>query len=160
MNYLDIIISIPIVFGIIMGLKRGIVKEVLAIAGIVLGIVVSRAYAGEAATWLHDQVSTWDINLLRPIAAFTIFIAVAVICNLLAYLLTKLFKLISLGWVNRLVGALFGAVKWVLIVSVIVLCIDMLDGVLHFIKPEVKESSMLYAEALKLMQSLTVLITG
>ena len=160
MNYLDIIISIPIVFGIIMGLKRGIVKEVLAIAGIVLGIVVSRAYAGEAATWLHDQVSTWDINLLRPIAAFTIFIAVAVICNLLAYLLTKLFKLISLGWVNRLVGALFGAVKWVLIVSVIVLCIDMLDGVLHFIKPEVKESSMLYAEALKLMQSLKVMITG
>lgn len=160
MNYLDIIISIPIVFGIIMGLKRGIVKEVLAIAGIVLGIVVSRAYAGEAAIWLHDQVSTWDINLLRPIAAFTIFIAVAVICNVLAYLLTKLFKLIALGWLNRLVGALFGAVKWVLIVSVIVLCIDMLDGVLHFIKPEVKESSMLYAEALKLMQSLKVMITG
>ena len=160
MKYLDIVILIPVVFGIIMGLKRGIVKEVFAITGIVLGIVVSRAYAGEAAVWLNDQVSTWDINLLRPIAAFIIFIAVAVICNLLAYLLTKLFKLIALGWLNRLVGGLFGAFKWVLIVSVIVLCIDMLDGVLHFIKPELKEGSMLYPYCLKLMQSLKVMIAG
>ena len=160
MNYLDIIISIPIVFGIIMGVKRGVVKEVLALAGIVLGIFVSRAYAGDAAAWLHDNVSTWDANLLRPIAAFSLFILTALVCNLLAYLLTKLFKLISLGWLNRLIGGVFGAVKWVLIVSIIVLCVDMLDSVLHFIRPEIKESSILYAEALNLMQSLKVMIAA
>lgn len=160
MNYLDIIISAPVIIGIIIGLKRGVVKEVFAIVGIVLGIFAARAFAGDAAVWMQQQVSNWDINLLRPIAAFTIFVLVAVVCNLLAYLLTKLFKLISLGWLNRLIGGLFGAVKWMLIVAIIVMCIDMLDGVLHFIKPELKDNSLLYPYALRLMQSVKVMITA
>lgn len=157
MSYLDIIIAIPIILGIILGVMRGLIKEVLAIVGIILGIVVARIYAGDAAAWLQ-QVSTWDINLLKPIAAFFIFIAVAIVCNLLARLLTKLFKLISLSWINRLVGGLFGAAKWILIVAVIITCIDMLDGVLHFIKPELKQSSVLYPYALQLTQTLKLML--
>ncbi len=157
MSYLDIIIAIPIILGIILGVMRGLIKEVLAIVGIILGIVVARIYAGDAAAWLQ-QVSTWDINLLKPIAAFFIFIAVAIVCNLLARLLTKLFKLISLSWVNRLVGGLFGAAKWILIVAVIITCIDMLDGVLHFIQPELKQSSVLYPYALQLTQTLKLML--
>ena len=157
MSYLDIIIALPIILGIILGVMRGLIKEVLAIVGIILGIVVARIYAGDAAAWLQ-QVSTWDINLLKPIAAFFIFIAVAIVCNLLARLLTKLFKLISLSWVNRLVGGLFGAAKWILIVAVIITCIDMLDGVLHFIQPELKQSSVLYPYALQLTQTLKLML--
>lgn len=157
MSYLDIIIAIPIILGIILGVMRGLIKEVLAIVGIILGIVVARIYAGDAAAWLQ-QLSSWDINLLKPIAAFFIFIAVAIVCNLLARLLTKLFKLISLSWVNRLVGGLFGAAKWILIVAVIITCIDMLDGVLHFIQPELKQSSVLYPYALQLTQTLKLML--
>ncbi len=157
MSYLDIIIAIPIILGIILGVMRGLIKEVLAIVGIILGIVVARIYAGDAAAWLQ-QLSSWDINLLKPIAAFFIFIAVAIVCNLLARLLTKLFKLISLSWINRLVGGLFGAAKWILIVAVIITCIDMLDGVLHFIKPELKQSSVLYPYALQLTQTLKLML--
>ena len=131
--------------------------EVFAIAGIILGIVVARIYAGEAAVWLQ-QVSSWDINLLKPIASFCLFIIVALVCRLLAHLLTKLFKLISLGWVNRLVGGLFGAAKWILILAVIITCIDMIDGVLHFIQPEVKQKSILYPLAIQLTQSLKAML--
>jgi membrane protein required for colicin V production len=83
---------------------------------------------------------------------------VAIVCNLLARLLTKLFKLISLSWINRLVGGLFGAAKWILIVAVIITCIDMLDGVLHFIQPELKQSSVLYPYALQLTQTLKLML--
>ena len=159
MSYIDIIIALPIIYGIIRGLMRGVITEVFAIAGIILGIVVAKIYAGDAAVWLQS-ISTWDINLLRPIASFCIFIVVAIVCNLLARLLTKLFKLIALGWINRLVGGLFGAAKWILIVAVIITCVDMLDGVLHFIKPELKQSSVLYAYALQLTQSLKLMLTS
>lgn len=157
MSYLDIIIVIPVIYGIIRGVMRGIVMEVFAIVGIILGIVVARVYAGDAATWLQ-QVSEWDINLLKPIAAFVIFILVAIACRLLAQLLTKLFKLISLGWINRLVGGIFGAVKWIIIIAVIITCIDMLDGVLHFIKPELKQNSFLHPYAIQLVQTLKLMI--
>ena len=157
MSYLDIIILLPILFGIIMGVKRGVVMEVFALVGIILGIVVSRIYAGDAAAWLQ-QVSQWDVNLLKPIAAFVLFVLVAIACRLLSLLLTKLFKLIALGWLNRLIGGLFGAVKWILILAVIVTCIDMLDGILHFIKPEQKENSVLYPLAIQLTQSIKSMI--
>ncbi|MBQ7648475.1 MAG: CvpA family protein [Paludibacteraceae bacterium] len=157
MSYLDIIILLPILFGIIMGVKRGVVMEIFAIVGIILGIVVSRIYAGDAAEWLQ-QVSQWDVNLLKPIAAFALFVLVAIACRLLSLLLTKLFKLIALGWLNRLIGGLFGAVKWILILAVIVTCIDMLDGILHFIKPELKENSVLYPLAIQLTQSIKSMI--
>ena len=151
MNYLDIIIALPIIYGIIRGVMRGIVMEVFAIVGIILGIVVARMYAGDAAVWLQ-QVSQWDVNLLQPIASFVIFIVVALVCNMLAKLLTKLFKMIALGWMNRLAGGLFGAAKWIIILAVIITCVDMLDGVLHFIKPELRESSILYPRAIQLTQ--------
>lgn len=157
MSYLDIIILLPLIYGLIRGIMRGIVKEIFAIVGIILGIVIARMYAGQAAMWLQ-QLSTWDEQLLRPIAAFVIFMAVALLCNLLAKLLTKLIKMISLSWVNRLVGGLFGLAKWGLIVAVIIACIDMLDGVLHFIKPELKQASICYNYALQITNSIKTLI--
>ncbi len=157
MNYLDIIILLPLVYGLIRGIMRGIVQEVFALLGIILGIVVARMYAGSVAAWLQ-QVSTWDVQLLRPIAAFAIFMVVAIACNLLARLLTKLFKLISLGWLNRLAGGLFGALKWIIIVAIIITCIDMLDEVLHFIQPELKQSSKCYMYALQLTDKLRMMI--
>ena len=157
MSYLDILIALPIVYGIIRGIMRGLVMEIFAIVGIILGIVVARIYAGEAAIWLQ-QFSQWDVNILQPVAAFVIFLVVALLCRLLAQLLTKLFKLISLGWINRLVGGIFGAAKWILILAVIITCVDMIDGVLHFIKPELKENSLLYSYAIQLTQWLKSMI--
>ena len=153
MSYLDIIILLPLIYGVIRGLMRGVVMEVFAIAGIILGIIAAKMFAGEAATWLQ-QYSQWDISLLRPIASFVIFLLVAIACNLLARLLTKIFKMIALGWMNRLAGGLFGAAKWILIMAVIITCVDLLDGVLHFIQPELKQSSILYPYALQLTEML------
>ncbi len=153
MSYLDIIILLPLIYGVIRGLMRGVVMEVFAIAGIILGIIASKMFVGEVATWLQ-QYSQWDISLLRPIASFVIFLLVAIACNLLARLLTKIFKMIALGWMNRLAGGLFGAAKWILIMAVIITCVDLLDGVLHFIQPELKQSSILYPYALQLTEML------
>lgn len=159
MNYLDIIILLPLVYGLIRGIMRGIVKEIFAIVGIILGIVVARIYAGDLAEWLH-QLSTWDVALLRPIAAFVLFMAVALACNALAALLTKLIKLISLSWFNRLIGGLFGMLKWALILIVIITCIDKVDGILHFIQPEVKQSSVCYIYAIQAADDIRVVITS
>ena len=158
-SYLDIIILLPVIYGIVRGVMRGIVNEAFAIVGIILGIVVARMFAGEVAEWLHT-ISSWNVNLLRPISAFTIFLLIAIACRLASHALTKIVKKISLAWFNRLAGGIFGAVKWILIVSIIITCVDMLDGILHFIRPDVKESSLLYPLAIRFTQSLKMMITA
>lgn len=157
MTYLDIIILLPVVYGIVRGIMRGLVREVFALVGIILGVVVARIYADSVTVWL-GQIITIEATLLKPVAAFIIFIVVAVVCNVLAMLLTKLMKFISLGWLNRLIGGVFGAVKWILILTVIVAFVDILDGVLHFIRPELKENSPVWTYALQLASTLKAMI--
>lgn len=156
-NYIDIVILLPLVYGLIRGLMRGVVKEIFAILGIVLGVVVARLFTGSTTIWLQ-QVIAWDESLIRPIAAFVLFMTVAIVCSLLARLLTRLFKMISLGWANRLIGAIFGFAKWLLIVSVIITCLDVLDNSLHFLQPAVKQQSLLYEPVLRVMDILKTAI--
>ena len=157
MTYLDIIILLPVVYGIIRGIMQGLVREVFALAGIILGVVMARIYADSATIWL-EKIITLETTLLKPIAALVIFIVVAVVCNILAVLLTKLMKFISLGWLNRLVGGVFGAAKWILIITVIVAFVDILDGVLHFIQPELKAGSPVWNYAVKLASAIKEIV--
>ena len=73
-----------------------------------------------------------------------LFLAVSISLHLLARLLTKLFKTICLGWINRLLGGLFGLVKWSLIILLVVFCIDRLDQQFQILKPEIKQQSVIY----------------
>ena len=157
MTYLDVIILLPVVYGIIRGLMRGIVKEVFALLGIILGIVVARMYADQAAVWLQ-QISSWDVTLLKPVSAFVLFIVVAILCNVLASLLTRLMKAISLNGLNRAIGGVFGALKWILILTVIIAFVDILDGTLHFIQPELKQNSHVWNYAVRLASTLKTMV--
>ena len=59
---------------------------------------------------------------LRLLAAFLIlFLSTLLICSLLAIALSELFKQIGLGWLDRMLGAMFGVLRGVLIVCVVVL---------------------------------------
>ena len=42
MNWLDVLIVLPLLFGLVRGLMRGLVSEVIAIAVVVLGALGSR----------------------------------------------------------------------------------------------------------------------
>ena len=64
--------------------------------------------------------------------------------SLVGWLLSKLMKAIKLGWLNHLLGGLFGTLKWALILSLVINAVDLLDGTFHFIKPEIKQQSVGY----------------
>lgn len=143
MNWLDILILLPIVYGLVRGIMRGVIKEILAIVGVIAGIIVARLFVRDVTTWLSSVIA-WDVQLIRPIAYVLLFLATAIICALIAKLLTQLMKAISLGWANRLIGGLFGAVKWILIVGVIIYGLDLIDHATHLLKPEIKQQSIAY----------------
>ncbi len=143
MQIVDIIILAPVLYGLIRGIFRGLVAELTAVVALVTGVVCSRIFASDVAQWL-TQYLTWDVAVCEALAYLLVFILVAGGLTAAGKLLTRFFRAISLAWLNRLLGAVFGAAKWLLIVSVILVGIDLLDQTLHFIKPEVKKSSVCY----------------
>jgi membrane protein required for colicin V production len=72
----------------------------------------------------------------------------------LARALSKLFQKVSLGWLNRLLGGVFGTLKWAIIVLTLVLCVHRLDEQFQFIQPDLKEQSIIYMQAAPLSEKM------
>ncbi len=146
---LDIILLLPIVYGLIRGIFRGLVGELTAIVAVIAGIICAKLFAPELANAILN-VFTWGIQVCNLIAYLLIFLVVTCCLHLIGKLLARLLSAISLGWLNRLAGGLFGGLKWALIVSILLNCFNLLDNHFQILKPEVKKASVAYQPLEKL----------
>ena len=107
MSWLDIVILVLIAFPTLIGLRIGIIKAVLSLAGVIAGVIL----AGQYYTALAEKLTFISQANLAEIAAFAIImIGVMIIAAVLASLLKWIISAVLLGWVNRLGGAVFGFV--------------------------------------------------
>jgi len=105
MNWLDIVIILFIAISTILGLKMGIIKAVLPLAGIIVGVIL----AGHYYVPLSEQLSFIpQANVAKIVAFALILIGVMVIAGVLALLLGRAASVAMLSWVNHLGGAVFG----------------------------------------------------
>lgn len=153
MSWLDIIILVPILIGLVRGLMKGLVVEIASIAAILLGFIGSRMWGAMFAAWLIEQFS-WPESVCVVIAYALLFVGISVVLHILAKLLTKLFKTVALGWLNRLLGGLFGTLKWMIIVLLLVLCVHRLDDQFHFLQDDLKNQSIVYMQAAPLAEKI------
>jgi membrane protein required for colicin V production len=105
MNWLDIVILVVLVIAAVMGLKMGLIKTVLLLAGIIVGVILAGHYSGplgERLTFISSQ------GVAKGVAFAIIMLAVLAVAAIAAALLTWLTKIVMLGWVNRLGGAVIG----------------------------------------------------
>jgi len=153
MNKLDIILLIPIGLGFVFGLFKGLIKEITSLAAIVLGIY--------GAKWLAPIVADFLVSLFHfspktalPVSYLVLFVGIAIGLLILAKSLEKLFNSISLGGLNKFLGGIFGALKFALIVSLLLLVFDAVDSRFSMLSAKTKEDSFVYKPLLKLAPSL------
>jgi membrane protein required for colicin V production len=107
MNWLDIAIIVVLGISILSGLKVGIIRAVVSLVGLAVGVVLSgRFYVqlAERLTFIHQE------NLARIAAFAIILIGVMLIAGIVASLLKWTVSAIMLGWVDHLIGAVFGLI--------------------------------------------------
>lgn len=115
MNLLDIIIAVIILFCLIRGVFRGMVKEVSSIIGVLAGFYIGYIYYSRLSSYLKQWISDPAyLDILSFIILFlVVFLAIAILGVVIKYLLNIAF----LGWTDRFGGAVLGFMKGVLIVS-------------------------------------------
>ncbi len=107
MNTLDIVILVIVAIAIFLGLRIGIIKAALSLAGLIVGIIL----AGHYYVPLSEQLTFIPQAGVAEAAAFAIIlIGVMIVAGVLAGLLKWATSLVMLGWVNHLGGAVFGLV--------------------------------------------------
>ncbi len=105
MNWLDIVIIVTLAISTFLGLRTGIIKAVLSLAGVIVGVIL----AGLLYVPLSEQLSFIQQAGVAKVVAFAIIlIGVMVIAVVLARLLKWAASVMMLSWVNHLGGAVFG----------------------------------------------------
>ncbi len=105
------------------GLLRGLVREVLSVAGWVASFWLAQKYAEQAGAWLPWTSSN---DTLKHLAGFAVvFLAVLVLSTLLALLMKKLASAAGLGPLDRLLGAIFGAFRGLLLLLTLTIVVEL-----------------------------------
>ena len=141
MNWLDVLLLLPLLVGLVRGLMRGLVSEIIAIVVVILGVLCARFASPPFSAWLLQQFA-WPQGVCDVVAYTLVFLACAVILSLLAKGLTKFLRAIHLGWANRILGAIFGVCKYGLFVLIAVFIMDKTNESFHYLDdaPVVKTS--------------------
>ena len=141
MNWLDVIILLPFLVGLVRGLMRGLISEIIAFAVVILGALGARLAAPVVSGGLLTLFA-WPQGVCDVVAYTLIFLAIAVALSLLAKLLTRFLRAIHLGWTNRLLGGAFGILKYGLFVLIAVFIVDRTNAEFHYLdeSPVVKRS--------------------
>jgi membrane protein required for colicin V production len=118
MNILDIVIIAVVALLVLRGFWKGLIRQILGIAGAIAAFIVAIKFSGTmAAKFLTGfQPTTGYIVMF-----LAIFVACMIVVSLLAALIGKLMSAVGLGFFNRLSGAILGGAKGYFIVAAVVL---------------------------------------
>ncbi len=148
MNSLDLFLLIPITLGFIFGLFKGLIKELISLVAIIAGIYGAKLFAPLVSEILINTFA-FSPATARPTAYIILFIVIGIGLLMAANAIDKIFDSLSLGGLNKLLGGVFGALKYALIVSVLLNIFDALDSRFSIVKYQTKENSIAYKPLLK-----------
>ena len=118
LNLLDILLWIILLVAAARGFMKGLVREVCSLFGVVAGAWAAFTYYGSVSAAIRPF-----IHLPQAVAAVLSFLLIYLVLGLLFYfvghLLTVIFKIMLLGWLNRLGGIIFGFLQAAFILCII-----------------------------------------
>ena len=119
MTWLDYAVIGVFAASLVVGAWRGIVREVLSILGWVIAFLAANLLAGPLGPAMPQAIPSPELRVAAAFAA--VFACALLVTALLSLLLSKVVKAAGLGGVDRMLGALFGAARGVLIVLAVAL---------------------------------------
>ena len=143
MNYLDIIIGLILLFAAVMGFKKGFVYELASFAALILGIWGAVLFSDLVAEYMTQRLS-WDFEYQNILAFLITFVLIVIGVHMVGLLLTKLVNAVSLGFLNHILGLVFGVLKFAFILSVLLFIYEKFDSGGYFISKEHRNQSRVY----------------
>ncbi len=117
MNTLDFILIALLLWGGIIGFRRGFFREAAAFFGLVIGIFLAILLADIVGRVMTGMVD-WNPLPLKILVFVIVFSLVVTLLWAIGASLTRLFKVVMLNMINRLAGIAFGVLKTAMLISI------------------------------------------
>ena len=137
MTSLDLIAFGILLFSALLGLMRGLTREVLSLLSWVAAFYAAKSFA----PWLAPLIPGLDAPALSHAAALVvIFVAVLIAASLLSAAVGGLVKITGMGPYDSLLGVLFGAARG----SLILLMLTLIAGLTALPKTKAWQASLIH----------------
>lgn len=149
MNVLDIILLICFIPAVIQGIRNGFIAQVISIAALILGVWASARFTPEVSTWLAQYITVSE-QVMKVISFTAILLMSFLVLALIGKFLEATFKLVMLGWLNSLLGAVFSLIKAGLVIGLVIMAFCSLNNTFNFVSEEVLNESVLFPSLKKM----------
>lgn len=125
MNVVDIAIVAIVLTSLIIGLSRGFVREVLSLFSWIAAIWLAYTYVDVGIIYLQPYI---DQQMLRAAAALAgIFVVALILISMLSHLVYRIFAITGISGVDRSLGTLFGLMRGIIVVAILILVAIFMD---------------------------------
>ena len=143
MNFIDILLLIPLAYAAWKGFQKGLIIEVFILLAFFVGIYAGIHFSDFAANFLKEKFDLGSDYL--PALSFTVtFLAIGAMVFFAGKAIEQVVKITALSPMNKMGGLLFGTLKMVLILSVFLSVLESYSEKNNWIPAETKEASVLY----------------
>jgi membrane protein required for colicin V production len=108
-----------LVLSILLSVVRGVVREILSLAGWVVAFMVANSFSAGLAPMFPSSIAGESLRLLLAFAS--LFLSSLLAMGVMTMLISALVKTAGLGFADRFMGSLFGFVRGLLVVLLMVL---------------------------------------
>jgi membrane protein required for colicin V production len=149
MNFIDLLILVPLLLAAWKGFKRGFIIEIFIVLALLVGIYCGIHFSDYTSELIKDKLNVSSIYL--PLISFALtFIVIAVGIYFTGKMLEKVIKIAQLSLFNKLGGVFFSVVKTLYFMSTLFLLIASVQEKTELIPTDTLNESLLYAPVSKL----------
>ena len=120
MGIIDTIIIIVLGLLLLFGLYKGLIKQIFSIGAWFLAVLVPFLFSNQITALIGDKLPNTGLSANSLVFA-GLFIITFVIVKIIGHSLGKSVQKGALGWIDRILGGVWGLAKGLLIISVILL---------------------------------------
>jgi len=119
MPIIDILIAAAILVSVVVGIFRGFVKEAISIAALLVAIWAALYFGPEAGNISENWIKSEELQMW--FGRVLVFLVILSLGGLLGWGISKLVRLSVLSGMDRLLGAVFGVARGILLVAVAII---------------------------------------
>ncbi|MAJ45303.1 MAG: hypothetical protein CMF96_11255 [Candidatus Marinimicrobia bacterium] len=141
LNPVDIVIGLIWIYFLFTGIKSGFILQLAQIISIVVGYICANTFHLHAYELLSPYIE--NPTARNVLAYISIFLIIVILVQIIAKIINQLFKLVLLGWLNKILGLLLGGLKGLFITSLIIFTLEAFPETLD-LRAKLKKESILY----------------
>ncbi|RUA08002.1 MAG: hypothetical protein DSY38_02180 [Fusobacteria bacterium] len=137
--YIDIIASIILVFGILLGFKKGFFFEVLSFFVFILNVVWAKEWTPTVFASIQSKTGI-DNEILYYLTYLVVLGGLCFVTSIILSFLRRVIPKIFTGTLDRILGSILGGLKGIVIIIILLMCCNLVTTKVKAVEKYTKDS--------------------